>query len=741
MNGWPKLELQPLGPLWLEVLVLGVTLAAFLYAVSATRFQPMKIRVLSGFLRALLLGAGYFLLHHPTLTRSVIQQQESRLAVLVDRSGSMGAEVEGGESRYQKAFGVLDQMRTANVPMDVFEFDHTVSEPLGAELNPRRLSGNKTDFYNSLSQFLSNHSDYTGLMVLSDGHDLGKFSQMSVEDTRLWLERLNAPPINTVLIGDQLQGPEVAIHSIDAPAFSFVRAPLNIRATIIVRNLDGFQTQVQLLDGDQIIQIKDLVLDEQGFGTVEFQFYPEQQGEHLYTILVPPHHLEANTENNRQQVLVDIGRDKISVLHIAGSITWDLQGLRAMFERDPLVDLTAFYIMRTREHIQIGTDNRSIPHDEMALVPFPTEEIFDRQLFGFDVVVFQDFDAGNYFSDSYQARRLMRKIKEFVTEHHGGFIAIGGPRTAGGPSLGLTPLAEILPAIPPNYRTPYNEETLIPQFTEYGKKHPMLRLFNPELQKFKGSMAGVSLHQSGRMLIRDKNGKPLLAAMEPGNGRTLFLNSSSSWKWRRDALASGQTGDNYYDFWEQALKWVIQDPALNQVRVTATKTASNPLGLNVELLMRSRDYEPAESVAATLEIKPLDGRSEPVSLPFTTDYSGRAEIQYAADRPGYFQVSIPESPWSELSRPATVFLGGSQDELRNLDLVPETLQRLASFSGGKFQSETSSFNHRAVAQATPESKHIIETRRLKLRNWIWSLPILLAIAGLEWAVRRSSQLA
>ncbi len=738
---WPHLELQPIGPIWLEITVLLTTLAVFGYSVSATRFQPPLVRVVSAVLRFILLASGFFLLHHPTLTRQVIEPQPSRMAVLIDRSGSMGAEVEDGSSRYQKAFSVLEDLRRNGTEFDVFEFDQTVSDPLGAELAPRRLSGNRTDFHSSLSQFLSKHSDYTAVTILSDGHDLGRFSQMSVDDTRQWLRRLNAPPINTLLIGDQLSGPEVAIHSIDAPAFSFVRAPLTIRATIIVRNLDGFQTQAQLLDGENIIQIKDLVLDDQGFGTVEFQFYPEQQGEHLYTIHIPPHHLESNTENNRQQVLVDIGRDKISVLHISGSITWDLQGLRAMFERDPLVDLTAFYIMRTREHVQIGTDNRSIPHDEMALVPFPTEEIFDRQLFGFDVVVFQDFDAGNYFNDSYQARRLMNKIKEFVQNHHGGFVVVGGPRTAGGPSLGLTPLAEVLPLVPPNYRTPFDEKPHQPILTSLGKNHPMLRLFDSETMSFTGTMAGVRLNEGAETLLQDKGGQPLLTVMEPGSGRTLFLNTSSSWKWQRDALAAGKTGESYYDFWEQALKWVIQDPALNQVRITTSKTAANPLKLDVEVLLRRRNYEPAANTEATLQVVPLDDRSDPVNLSFTTDYSGRAEKTFTAERPGYYRLQFTDAPWADLSRPRTLFLGGSQDELRNLDLVPETLQRLANYSNGTFQSRADRFNSKQLAMATPEDKHVIETHRIKIRNWIWSLPILLLIASLEWAVRRSSQLA
>lgn len=741
MNLFPKLELQSVGPLWAEVLLVLCTLLVWGYAIYSTKHQPWKIRIAVGVLRTVLLGFGYLLLHHPTVLRQRVKPQEQKLAVLVDRSGSMGTEAAEGETRYERAYSLVRELETAGVAFDVFELDQTLSEPLGRQIKPRQLSGAKTDYYSSLNQFFTGYSQYSSAVLLSDGHDLGRFSQLSVEETKNWLTRLQAPPVNTVLIGDQLDGPEVAIHSIDAPAFSFVRAPLRIRATVIVRNLDQFQSQVSLLEGEQPIQVKDLVLDDQGFGTVEFEFYPEELGEHLYTISVPTHHLERNVENNRQRVLIDIGRDKINVLHISGSITWDLQGLRAMFERNAAVDLTAFYIMRTRTHIQQGVDNRRILPDEMALVPFPTEEIFDRQLFGFDVVVFQDFDAGNYFSDSYQARRLMKKIKEFVEGHRGGFIVIGGPRTASGPSLSLTPLVDILPLAPPVYLNPYDEAVRTPKRGNGAVNHPVLRQYDPKEMPFRGSMQAMKTHADAQVLLQDASGRDLMATLETGTGRVVSLNTSSSWKWRQEALAKGKSGEPYYDFWDQLLKWAIQDPSMRQVRLITTKTASKPLDLDVEVLLRDQNFVPAKNVKTDVELHPLDHEGEPQRMEVQVDSEGLGQVQFKVERPGYYRVELAETRWRNYGRPKIVFLGGSQDELRNADLVPETLERLAGFSGGHFQVSSDAFKVDALNWRSEESIQILETHRLKLRNWLWSLPILLLLAGLEWTVRRSRHLA
>ncbi len=335
----------------------------------------------------------------------------------------------------------------------------------------------------------------------------------------------------------------------------------------------------------------------------------------------------------------------------------------------------------------------------------------------------------------------MKKIREFVTDHRGGFVVIGGPRTASGPSLALTPLAEILPLVPPIHRSPYDKDLREPRLTNSGSLHPIVRAFDPELHLYDGAMRSLTLNKSSNVLIQDESGAPLLATAEPGNGRTLFLNTSSSWKWRRDSLAEGRTGESYYDFWDQALKWVIQDPSMHQTRITATKTIADPLSVEVDLLLRDADYVPAQGKSAQLRVVPLDAKTEPLELPFTTDTEGNGRTKYSAPRPGYYRFELTERPWNSLSRPKTVFLGGSQDELRNLDLVPETLQRLASFSGGRFSPSSQEIRPDGLAWGRVQQQTIIETQRLKLRNWIWTLPILILIAGLEWALRRSSHLA
>ena len=79
---------------------------------------------------------------------------------------------------------------------------------------------------------------------------------------------------------------------------------------------------------------------------------------------------EAVTTNNTRSFVVRVIRDKIRVLQVAGSPSWDVRALRAMLKSNPNVDLISFFILRTQDSISL------VPNDEMSLIPFPTRELF-----------------------------------------------------------------------------------------------------------------------------------------------------------------------------------------------------------------------------------------------------------------------------------------------------------------------------------------------------------------------------
>ena len=73
------------------------------------------------------------------------------------------------------------------------------------------------------------------------------------------------------------------------------------------------------------------------------------------------------------------------------------EDVAALPQGDPSVDLVSFFILRT--NADLDTDYQD---NELSLIEFPTDKLFNEELWRFDLVVFQNFDYEPYFG--YRAR-------------------------------------------------------------------------------------------------------------------------------------------------------------------------------------------------------------------------------------------------------------------------------------------------------------------------------------------------
>src|SRR5262249_1658477 len=114
-----------------------------------------------------------------------------------------------------------------------------------------------------------------------------------------------------------------------------------------------------------------------------------------------PH--EITLANNRAAFAANGVRDRLRVLLITAEPHPGARGGRNLVKSDPGVDLVHFTILRPPEK------QDETPLNELALIPFPTEELFDRQLDKFDLIIFDRYRERNilqpyYFSNI--ARRV-----------------------------------------------------------------------------------------------------------------------------------------------------------------------------------------------------------------------------------------------------------------------------------------------------------------------------------------------
>ena len=168
---------------------------------------------------------------------------------------------------------------------------------------------------------------------------------------------------------------------------------------------------------------------------------------------------EVTTLNNRQVFFVNGVRDRLRVLLVSGQPYPGLRVWRNLLKADPAVDLVHFTILRPPEK-QDGT-----PIRELALIAFPSRELFEVKLHEFDLVIF----------DRYSRRGLLplAYLDNVAQLCRGRRRAARGGRPRVRPSAQPVPHAARRGCCPADRPGVVYERGFRPTMTEIGQRHPV----------------------------------------------------------------------------------------------------------------------------------------------------------------------------------------------------------------------------------------------------------------------------
>ena len=162
--------------------------------------------------------------------------------------------------------------------------------------------------------------------------------------------------------------------------------------------------------------------------------------------------------NNRTALFVNGVRDRLRVLLVSGQPYPGLRVWRNLLKADPAVDLVHFTILRPPEK-QDGT-----PIRELALIAFPSRELFEVKLDEFDLIIFDRYRRRGVLPTIY-----LENVANYV-ENGGALLEAGGPSFATPLSLYRTPLGRVLPAEPSGETI---EAGFQPRLSDLGTRHPV----------------------------------------------------------------------------------------------------------------------------------------------------------------------------------------------------------------------------------------------------------------------------
>lgn len=276
--------------------------------------------------------------------------------------------------------------------------------------------------------------------------------------------------------------------------------------------------------------------------------------------------------NNRRFVTLNVTRDRVRILHIAGRPNYDVRALRRWLERDESLDVVAFFILRDRE------DNpRTFSDRELALIPFPVDELFTTHLSSFDAVILQDIDADKH-GFAFHLPRLAKYVRG-----GGGLILVGGPEMFGGGGYAGSAIDSVLPVSVPRTAAPFDASSFVPQYTEVGRRAPLLAglrsVLGDELPEFRGSNA-LGPARPGAWVLwerpaterhpgsRGGTSTPVLAVWGVEQGRAITLGVNDTQRLAYGELAARSGGRAYSELWQGLVGWLMQDPRYEMFQIS-----------------------------------------------------------------------------------------------------------------------------------------------------------------------------
>ena len=648
-------------PLWVTLFLAVFAVVAAIYMYRRVRNLENRRRRILTTLRALVYIAMLFMVAAPQLRVEGEGRPAGPLPIILDRTDSMSLKDVYDAPRLNAALEVEKALtRHAKKGLGLIQFHYLYGDdvlPWNQEADPSeeafdaldeetlaiQTQGAQTSIRKSIIDGLKRHRGVysPGILIIGDGaHNVGEL----VDPAIAYLEKRNIPGY-FIPIGQE-RPKDIALDHIIGEEIVFVDEKFKCFVSMQQTGFTGRDLEVRATFGSDTVPAKPVRAESEDEMTFPLEHTPKETGIFDLTVQIPADHEELTAENNVVTRKIRVIKDRIRILMIFGTPSWEFRFLQGAFERDRRVEHKVYLE---------SVDPRIFKYKQKRFIeklPEKKEDLFRN----FDMVYISDISMRSLSPQFHEI------LEEFVVEEGGGLVIISDG-TEVPYSLKGTALEKLLPVRieAPIGRSSFKQEMFKPLSTKYfltvaeeGQGNPMItfdvdRKRNQEIWDEFPPMFEVcpdaEMKPSGILLVSaipegETEGAPAIVYHTYGKGIVLYMGFDSTWRWRKEY------GDRYFrDFWGKVVQFMGLPHLLGesaQSRIFLDRLEAH-VGDRVVVTgsIRNKDYSPylADSITATITREAE--RDLEIELPVVSGRPGIFRASYYPDVEGKMVFRLP----------------------------------------------------------------------------------------------------
>ncbi|MEE9321638.1 MAG: hypothetical protein V3U76_14415 [Granulosicoccus sp.] len=731
-SGWPVLGL-----------LLSLAVAALLTVATLLK-QPLSLsrKAMIALLQLGVMAVLLTMLWQPVLRSEVTLPGDNSVAWLLDVSASMDTADEEGVKRRTAMVAALRSSSLLENPV----FEHslfTVGEDLqrldSLDLLPK--SAKRSAIADALETQLAvvNESSLAAIVLMSDGSD-----NTRKLDAQWWQSLAAAGvPIHTIGIG-ALQSAE-DIELVDVSMTPVSSSGSVVTARLVIRHGLTGSVRLRISTTEGLLFADDLVLSGDATQSVhEVSFNSGEAGVRQIDLTISHSDVnrvnETNMANNSQQRMLEVRDERQRILYVEGEPRWEYKFLRRALHEHPAVEIVSLLRTSPNKFYRQGVRGATELADG-----FPSTR---EALFAYDAVIIGSLETAQ-LDTSQQAA-----LRDFVSVRGGSLLMLAGRQGLADGGWARSVVSAALPVVLDNKLSAktYQRNRTGVQPTVHGLRTDWLQFDSdstinsqiwselPDVADWQSTGqpkpgALVLLETSSQSAARFAN-KPVLVWQRYGQGASLVLGTSGTWRWQMGLPASN---DLHERFWRNLLSQLVATALPRMALVEGEPIVRDVASTDIAVMAYNADYSPVENAVLLASLEQPDGVSHSIELFPDLAQPGRYRASVPLPEDGPYALNLTtlldgEAPTMQpVSSRAWWIRESGTSEAFAANQQRAFLERIANATGGQYLSLAS----------LDELQVLLENSNAALKREqhlsLWNMPFfffcLFLLKGAEWLLR------